>query len=212
MNTPSLLRREEYKAMSHITLSGSVLDLGGEKHSEYLKFFRGEFETTALNLSKKALPDIEHNLEQPLPIPNSTYDHVLLVNVLEHIFEYRALLREAMRVLKPGGSVIVVVPFLFPVHPSPEDYHRFTSSALAKELAAVGGRNISVRALGGGVFASRYLLLDRLLPKPFRIVHFYTCRYIAYGLDALIETAARILKKKYNKEDYALGYCAVAQK
>lgn len=130
MNIPSLLRVEEHNALAGITLSGRVLDLGGDKHSEYLRFFNGTFETTTLNLSEAVQPDIVHDLEQPLPIADGLYDHVLLINVLEHIFDYRALLRETVRVVKLGGSVVVVVPFLFPVHPSPNDYHRFTSSAL----------------------------------------------------------------------------------
>lgn len=212
MSIPSLLRVEEHNALAGITLSGRVLDLGGDKHSEYLRFFNGTFETTTLNLSDAAQPDIVHDLEQPLPIADGSYDHVLLINVLEHIFDYRALLRETVRVVKLGGSVVVVVPFLFPVHPSPADYHRFTASALEKELVASGLKDISVRALGGGVFAARYLLLDRLLPKLLRIINFYTCRYIVAALDACLEKIAHASGKKYDKENYALGYCVVAHK
>jgi SAM-dependent methyltransferase len=212
MGIPSLLRLEEHKALSRLTLSGKVLDLGGDKNSEYLRFFGGVFTTTTLNMSPETRPDILHDLEKPLPIESGSYDHVLLINVLEHIFEYRALLTEAMRVLKPGGSIVILVPFLFPVHPSPEDFHRFTASALQKELHAVGLEHASVRPLGGGVFAVRYLLLDRLLPKPLRLFNFYTVRYAAYALDALFMDFARIGGKKYDASDYALGYCAVASK
>ncbi len=212
MGIPSLLRLEEHKALSAITLSGRVLDLGGDKNSDYLRFFRGQFKTTTLNFSEKTQPDIVHDLEQPLPVAGGSYEHVLLINVLEHIFEYRALLRESVRVLKMRGSIIILVPFLFPVHPSPEDYHRFTASALQRELELLGLQDISVTALGGGVFETRYLLLDRLLPKPLRALNFYICRYMAYGLDALAEAFARTFGKKYDKKDYALGYCAVARK
>ena len=212
MSIPSVLRLEEHRALSHIVLSGRVLDLGGERGSEYIQSFRGQFETTVVNTSEKARPDIIHDLEKPLPIEDNAYDHVLLINVLEHIFEYRALLREAARVLAPSGNLVIVVPFLFPVHPSPEDYRRFTVSALEKELSAAGLRDISIHALGSGVFASRYLLLDRLLPKPLRVLNFYTCRYLAYGLDGLFGVTAHIFGKKYRKEDYALGYCVIAHK
>lgn len=212
VSTPSLLRLEEHKALSAITLSGRVLDLGGDKNSEYLRFFKGTFETTTVNFSENARPDIVHDLEKPLPIPDLSYDHVVLFNVLEHIFEYRALLREAVRVLKPGGSIIVVVPFLFPVHPSPEDYRRFSGSALRKELELLGLHGVSVRVLGGGVFTARYLLLDRLLPRPLRLLNFYTCRYVAGGLDVLARELSRVLGKNYDPETYALGFCATAKK
>jgi len=211
-SVPSLLRLEEHKALSGITLSGSVLDLGGDKNSEYLRFFKGTFETTTVNLNEKTRPDILHNLEEPLPVADSLYDHVLLCNVLEHIFEYRALLREAVRVLKPGGSMVIVVPFLFPLHPSPEDYRRFSAPALYKEMEILGLQGISIKVLGGGVFRARYLLLDRLLPRPVRFFNFYTCRYVAQALDVIAETLARALGKKYNKDDYALGFCATAKK
>lgn len=209
---PSLLRLEEHKALSSLTLSGNVLDLGGDKNAEYLHFFKGTFETTTVNFNEKARPDILHNLEEPLPVADSLYDHVVLCNVLEHIFEYRPLLREAVRVLKSGGSIIIIVPFLFPVHPSPQDYRRFSASALYKELEILGLQDISVRALGTGVFAARYVLLDRLLPRPLRLLHFYTCRYAVYGLDALMGVLARAGGKRYDRDEYALGYCATAKK
>lgn len=212
MYAPSLLRLAEHKALSVLTLSGRVLDLGGDKNSEYLRFFGGQFETTTLNYSEKARPDILHDLEKPLPLADNTYDHVLLINVLEHIFEYRTLLLEAVRVLKPGGTIVIVVPFLFPVHPSPEDFHRFTASALRRELGGAGLQDVSVQSLGGGVFESRYLLLDRLMPRPLRLVRFYASRYVARALDAIMRRLAHVMKKKYLQEDYSLGYCAVGSK
>jgi SAM-dependent methyltransferase len=212
MNTPSLLRLEEHRALSQMVLSGRVLDLGGDKKSNYLQFFQGRFETTTLNMSEDARPDIMHDLEKLLPIEDASYDHTLLINVLEHIFNYRALLGEAKRVTRSGGSVVIVVPFLFPVHPSPEDYHRFTASALQKECEALGLQVASIETLGRGVFSARYVLLDRLLPKPLRLLSFYTLRYITYGADALFASLAKALGKKYDPREYALGYCLVAHK
>ena len=37
-SVPSLLRLEEHRAFSNIALSGKVLDLGGDKNSEYTSF------------------------------------------------------------------------------------------------------------------------------------------------------------------------------
>lgn len=212
MNVPSLLRHEEHKAISRIMFSGRVLDLGGDKNSEYLPFFQGQFNTTTLNLNKDTQPDIVHNLEKSLPLANDSYDHILLMNVLEHIFEYRALLQEVARVLKHGGSVVLTVPFLFPIHSSPQDYHRFTAMTLREELTAVGLQDISVQVLGGGIFSSIYVLFDRLLPRPLRILNFYSFRYLVYLSDIFVNRLAGVLGKKYTASDYALGYCAVAHK
>ncbi|OGC88924.1 hypothetical protein A2419_01005 [Candidatus Adlerbacteria bacterium RIFOXYC1_FULL_48_26] len=207
---PSLLRLEEHRAMSNIELSGSVLDLGGDKRSNYKDFFKGEFSVTTLNLDEKTHPDITHDLEFPLPVENASFDGVLLINVLEHVFEYRQLIEGAAGAMRPGGTMVIVVPFLFPVHPSPRDFHRFTSDALTQELERVGLKVLSIEALGGGVFSAGYVLLDRLLPKPLRLCNFYTFRYVVYALDNLASQAAKITGKKYRSEDYALGFCVKA--
>jgi SAM-dependent methyltransferase len=211
-NVPSLLRLAEYKALSGISLSGRVLDLGGDKRSEYTQLFKGHFTVTTVNLNEKAEPDLVHDLENPLPLGTASHDHVLLINVLEHVYEYRPLLREAVRILKPQGNMILVVPFLFPVHPSPQDYHRFTATTLEKELLTIGLHHVEITPLGGGVFSARYVLLDRLLPKPLRVISFYTWRYVAEALDRLAIALARMAHKKYDPHDYALGYCATGIK
>jgi SAM-dependent methyltransferase len=47
---------------------------------------------------------------QPLPYADRTFDLVTCTEVLEHVENYRGVLREIFRVLKPGGVVIVSTP------------------------------------------------------------------------------------------------------
>lgn len=70
----------------------------------------------------------------------------------------------------------------------------------------------STHSLGSGVFKTRYVLLDRLLPFPLRVISFWTARYIAQILDLLFAAIARTVGKKYQSEDYALGFIAIAKK
>ena len=45
----------------------------------------------------------------PLPFSNNTFDKVFLLDVIEHLQQPVHLLREARRVLKPGGSLMITV-------------------------------------------------------------------------------------------------------
>lgn len=48
--------------------------------------------------------------ETDLPLPDATFDRVLLVHALESTEALRPMLREVWRVLAPGGRMLVVVP------------------------------------------------------------------------------------------------------
>ena len=49
-----------------------------------------------------------------LPFADCHFDCVICCEVLEHIAEHEAALRELIRVLKPGGALVVSVPRYFP--------------------------------------------------------------------------------------------------
>ena len=52
------------------------------------------------------------NLEEGIPYPDATFDVVTAGEVMRHPYDPDHLLREARRVLRPGGSFIVTTPNL----------------------------------------------------------------------------------------------------
>jgi ubiquinone/menaquinone biosynthesis C-methylase UbiE len=44
------------------------------------------------------------------------FDAIICISVLEHVFEYDKAINEIERVLKPGGKLLLTVPFGFPHH------------------------------------------------------------------------------------------------
>jgi SAM-dependent methyltransferase len=73
-----------------------------------------------------------------LPFVPSSFDTVLLLEVLEHVADAQQVLAEISRVLKPGGTLLISMPFLYPLHDAPHDYRRYTAPGLNKMLLRAG--------------------------------------------------------------------------
>ena len=69
-----------------------------------------------------------------LPFKSATMDFVICMVVLEHVEEPGPALAEMARVLKPGGTLSMVVPFLWEEHQAPRDYFRFTRYGITRLL------------------------------------------------------------------------------
>jgi SAM-dependent methyltransferase len=84
-----------------------------------------------------------------IPLDAGSIDTVFMTEVLEHVHKPGELLREVRRVLKPGGIVFLTVPFTWPMHELPYDYHRFTPIALRAYLEEAGFDVKGIQLLGG---------------------------------------------------------------
>lgn len=73
-----------------------------------------------------------------LPIASNSVDAVLLLDVLEHVTDPAGTIAEAARILRPGGLCLIHVPFLYPLHDEPYDYHRWTEYGLTGLMTAHG--------------------------------------------------------------------------
>jgi SAM-dependent methyltransferase len=101
-----------------------------------------------------------------LPVAAATVDTVLLLNVLEHMPEPVACLREASRVLCKGGTCIIEVPFLYPLHDVPRDFQRWSEYGL-RTACKTAGLDISELTSLGTPLESAALLANIALSKLF---------------------------------------------
>lgn len=84
-----------------------------------------------------------------MPFKDSVFNNAFGTEVLEHCPEPEIVLKEVLRVLKPGGTFFFTVPFLWNLHETPHDEYRYTPYSLERHLSNVGFRDIEIKATGG---------------------------------------------------------------
>lgn len=137
-------------------------------------------------------PDFFYNGRE-LPFPEGSFDGVLCTQVLEHVSDPRNLLAEMHRVIKPGGGLILSLPFVWQEHEEPYDFFRFTRFGIVDLLGQSGFEVESVERDTGAIetlaVALNVYIIHNLVP-PFRGFG----RLTALGLCFPIQCAALALQ------------------
>lgn len=159
------------------SLKGKILDLGSGGSDRYSSLIpRVQDSVYELFDAKKGnAVDFEIN---PLPYADDTYHTVLLLNVLEHLFNSGNILKEIVRIKKDDGVLIGYVPFLMWYHKDPHDYFRYTHEALERMLKSAGFTDIKIENIYKGPYTAAFQMIHPTLPKiirPFFFVPAYVC-------------------------------------
>jgi SAM-dependent methyltransferase len=149
-----------------------------------------------------------------LPFRGGAFDSVLCTQVLEHVPEPLAVLKEITRVLSPGGVAMISVPLNSGVHMAPHDFMRFTEFAL-RDLAVRAGLEVTLVEERGGRIANaaQALLLifeDDRMPR--RNVWAALARRAIGVFCFVVEHAGLFLDRRFPKTGSPLGYVLLAMK
>jgi len=100
-----------------------------------------------------------------LPVKSQVFDAVICTQVLEHLREPEAALREFIRVLKQGGSLYLSAPQGWGIHQGPHDYFRFTHYGIQYLLEKVGFAIVTIVPSCGyyGYLANRLTVFPKTL-------------------------------------------------
>jgi SAM-dependent methyltransferase len=118
-----------------------------------------------------------------IPEPDASFDAVLCTQVLEHVPDPAAVLAELHRLLRPGGTLYLSVPFAWEQHELPYDFFRYTQPVLERLLASAGFSSVVVVPRGDTFSTLAQLLLNAR----------WTMGRTDDGLDALRDEAVATL-------------------
>ena len=95
------------------------------------------------------------------PIKNNSFDTIIIVQVLQFIFEPAKVISEANRILKQNGKLVIQVPQSGNLHGVPHHYYNFTRFWLERTLSENNFKIIEYIPLGGAwrTIASRLFLM-----------------------------------------------------
>lgn len=183
-----LLDRLTYLVESDLLPTGeSLLDLGcGNKPYEML--FRKKFgKYVGADLAGNKDADLLIDSDGRVQCTDNTFDCVLSSQVLEHVTSPQLYLGEARRVLKPGGSLVLSTHGLWPYHPDPTDFWRWTVDGLQVEIRRAGFDVLNVQGVMGLESASLQLWQDATferLPAFIRPLYTWFCQTIIHLIES----------------------------
>jgi len=195
---------------------GDLYDLGcGEMpYKAWLLNYANSYTGVDWGSTQHALKaDIVADLNEPLPIESEVADTVMSLSVMEHLREPHVFLNEAHRILKPGGVMVLQVPFMWWVHEAPYDYYRYTHFGLQYLFEKAGFVAVQVYPTTGFwvMWTLKFNYQSTKLirgPWPVRKATSLLLRLVW----ALNQRVAPLLDKYWKCEAETAGYFVVARK
>jgi SAM-dependent methyltransferase len=171
--------------------TGPWLDLAGGQSPSYhrvLALAAADIHPIMVDICAPGRPGVVADLNRPLPFREASATAVIFLNAL-HIFpDPRSVLRDTVRVLKPGGLFMLAAPFVFPENPEPHDCWRFTGEGLQLVLNQAGFSRVELIAIGERWTTAASLLTPFLRPKLVRAMAYL----LADWLDGLTSRHFRL--------------------
>jgi SAM-dependent methyltransferase len=190
-------------------LRGVVLDLGCGAVPLF-DFYRscGASNVVALDWPNSAhgstFVDAFADLTRPLPIRDRSVDTVVLTDVLEHVPTPELLIAESARSLRVGGILVIGVPFLYPIHEQPHDYHRYTEFRLRQLCEEQQLEVLELEPYGGA--------LDVLIDIVAKLTQGVPGARSLAGALALANARVGSRVRTLTSTKFPLGYTVVAQR
>lgn len=159
-----------------------VLDIGCGKKPHYHENIRTKIICADIKQTKKVhfVCDMAS-----LPLKKSKFDGIICVNSLYYYKNPFRAIKEFSHALKKKGKLVLVIPFMYPIHDVPDDKYRFTEYGI-RELLREDFHIKKIKTIGGifnlpaVFFHSLMKGIPLLFPKSLRIVTRFFSIFIFY--------------------------------
>jgi len=123
------IRRHAADCRGRLLSVGSGSDEDGQG-GYYRDYFQACTEYVTSEIDGRYGVDWSVDVRDMAGIEKATFDGVFCSGVLEHVDDFQSGLAEIHRILKPGGILLLGLPFRQALHLQPHDYWRFTEHAI----------------------------------------------------------------------------------
>lgn len=182
----------------------------------YLDFGAGikrpeDLRPNAVLLDYIQFPNIDiASTTRDIPLRDESVDLVVSQAVLEHVPDPFYIARELYRVLKPGGSAVIDVPFMVPYHSDPDHYFNMTRSGLGQVMAPFDEVTIAIQPYQMPSWGLR-MQLDAVVPTMAQGVWRSRLEELLAHMNADGDALDRDLGPT-GRETIAAGFSALARK
>jgi SAM-dependent methyltransferase len=151
------LRSGQLYRSLHEHCGGEVLDVGGwdfflgatRKGVSFLRWTVLENDSNRLLETDDPRVTVRLGDGCAMDFPDASFDTVLCVQVLEHVFEPIRMVAEIGRVLRPGGKAILLIPCTSTMHIAPHYHGNLSRFWIQEALKRAGLESVEMRELGG---------------------------------------------------------------
>lgn len=139
---------DKMRELAELPINGRLLDIGGGTGRVSSILLTDVGEVVVADVSMGMLDKTDRSALKPvcsysefLPFPAASFERVIMVDALHHVIDQIATAREMLRVLKPGGILIIVEP----------DINTFSVKliALAEKMLLMRSHFLSPRQISG---------------------------------------------------------------
>lgn len=149
-----------------------------------------------------------------IPLEDDAFETIICTQVIEHIADNKLLLKEAHRLLRKHGILILSGPLYWPVHGEPNDYFRFTKYGFVHLLEECGFSITEIKENGGAWATAGQAFAHGLEFSSRRSVFFRAFRFIYLNLRFISISNSFFLwmdKRDFNPNN-PINYVVVATK